>query len=442
MYQNDDGSFEYIDLEARAGKKGKGKERGIPLLSLKEQRNSKQGLGSSRPSLQVELSGSGRNSVAGSRSPLPRGLSLDQSRRNSQLGLEPVISVEGSEDSRQRKDKGKGKVKDVESPYTMTDVEKSTGGPLDGMSAALGFSDPPGTANAPSHPTDALPSNSHHESTSRCGHQQQHSIASSDDSSIAHSIPHSQHSGEIQWGPSHPCFPHPNPHVPRDSLLYKTTNVIRIPRDYMASGDLYPQFSTLYPELLGEAGLGQEEFTNSINQLNDVLAEVFMPFGVSDIMKKGSVEVRAINAGRNLLDGVLGLLTGWMWEDAGLVGIKSGVARAEKCLEGFNGKLEQQGKQARWISLKGTAYLSVSEPLEVTEQFSRMYANENSSKFRSQHRKLASLSRKVTKKQCRLRVLLLHTLCLCEATEAVSTRRGNTRRCKRAACIEHTELDD
>ncbi|EEH23277.2 hypothetical protein PABG_05488 [Paracoccidioides brasiliensis Pb03] len=43
---------------------------------------------------------------------------------------------------------------------------------------------------------------------------------------------------ELAWGPSHPCFPHMNPHVPITSPEYQNTRIIRIRRDWMGLGEI------------------------------------------------------------------------------------------------------------------------------------------------------------------------------------------------------------
>ena len=130
----------------------------------------------------------------------------------------------------------------------------------------------------------------------------------------------------------------------------------------MAAGDLYPQYSSLYPELLMEAGISEDKFRECIALVNRVLMEAYMPFGVSGVVNKNSQNHSSTSgnsSGRNLLDGVLGLLTGWVWDDTGLLGIKSGVERVEGVLRGFNREMENEGCEARWIGLRMTAYLSL-----------------------------------------------------------------------------------
>lgn len=112
-----------------------------------------------------------------------------------------------------------------------------------------------------------------------------------------------------------------------------------------------------------EAGISEEKFRGCIARVNRALMEVYMPAGVSGVVKgqggQGGGDIRGNSSGRNLLDGVLGLLTGWVWDDIGLLGIKSGAERVENVLRGVNKELEHEGLEARWISLRGTAYLSL-----------------------------------------------------------------------------------
>lgn len=145
------------------------------------------------------------------------------------------------------------------------------------------------------------------------------------------------------WGPAHPCYPHLNPYTPIDSTLYQQTRIIRIPRDWMVAGDLAPTFSSTYPELLGEAGLSEADFRRCVEAVNARLVEAFDPFRV-----------------RNLVDAVMGLCTGWLWDDAGLTYTKRSLAAVEKMMEGFNGELERGGSEAKFVPLKKSAYMSVS----------------------------------------------------------------------------------
>lgn len=151
-----------------------------------------------------------------------------------------------------------------------------------------------------------------------------------------------------EWGPQHPCYPHLNPHVPIDSAEYVTTRIIRIRRDWLLEGDLAPTFSNLYPEILDPAGLSEHEFRRIIEKLNGELIPAFNPFTF-----------------RNILDSVLGLVTGWVWDDFGLTAIKSRLNNLEKWIAQWNLEMEktmsaEDGTMApKLVSLRRTGYMSV-----------------------------------------------------------------------------------
>ncbi|KAJ2965506.1 hypothetical protein NUW58_g10872 [Xylaria curta] len=119
-----------------------------------------------------------------------------------------------------------------------------------------------------------------------------------------------------EWGPQHPCFPHLNPHVPVTSTEYQTTRIIRIPRDWLIAGDLAPTFSNMYPEILDPVGISEQEFRRVIEKLNTTLVPTFNPYNW-----------------RNILDGVLGVLTAWIWEDFGLTNIKTKLNELETWID-------------------------------------------------------------------------------------------------------------
>ena len=120
------------------------------------------------------------------------------------------------------------------------------------------------------------------------------------------------------WNSSHPCFPHVNSHVPLSSPLIKTTRIIRIPRNWMAAGDLYPAFSNVYPEILAP-WIREVDFRRLIDSLNTQLEYTFQPAGL-----------------RVWMDGIMGCLTGWLWEDFGLTKSKSGMRQVEQIINIWN----------------------------------------------------------------------------------------------------------
>lgn len=151
-----------------------------------------------------------------------------------------------------------------------------------------------------------------------------------------------------EWGPLHPCYPHLNPHVPVESAEYTTTRIIRIRRDWLLEGDAAPAYSNLYPEILMDAGLSEQEFRDIIRNINMRLKEAFDPL-----------------SWRNVLDSVVGAATGWLWDDLGVTGIKSKLAKVEEWVEEWNRRKEAnfqtgQGVFApQLISLRQTGYMSV-----------------------------------------------------------------------------------
>ncbi|KAI4654689.1 uncharacterized protein J4E79_008565 [Alternaria viburni] len=145
---------------------------------------------------------------------------------------------------------------------------------------------------------------------------------------------------EFPWGPSHPCFPHPNPHVPLDSELYNTTRIIRIKRDWMMKGDLAPTFANLYPEILDPL-VTEDDFRILIKKINDTLVDAFDPFTF-----------------RACLDTVLGIATFWLWEDAGFTGVKKQLADLERWIEDWNRDIGSK-EAVRIIPLRRTGYLTV-----------------------------------------------------------------------------------
>jgi hypothetical protein len=154
-----------------------------------------------------------------------------------------------------------------------------------------------------------------------------------------------------EWGPQHPCFPHMNPHVPLSSPLYRATRIIRIRRDWMLQGDLAPTFSNLYPEILDPAGVSEQEFRTIIEKVNSELIPAFNPWGL-----------------RNMLDATLGLVTGWVWDDLGLTGVKSRLRKVEQYLEDWNREMESKykdgaGSAPQIVSLRRTGYMNVSSLL-------------------------------------------------------------------------------
>ncbi|OCT54727.1 hypothetical protein CLCR_02873 [Cladophialophora carrionii] len=143
---------------------------------------------------------------------------------------------------------------------------------------------------------------------------------------------------ELAWGPSHPCFPHVNPHVPLSSREYTATRIIRVRRDWMVAGDLAPTFSNIYPEILDPL-MQEAEFRYVIEHINQTLCQAYDPFSAW-----------------NWFDGILGVLTGWFWEDFRPWGIKGALTGLEEWLEDWNHTVGARDG-VKIIPLRRTGYL-------------------------------------------------------------------------------------
>ena len=111
----------------------------------------------------------------------------------------------------------------------------------------------------------------------------------------------------------------------------------------MIAGDLAPTFSNVYPTIL-EAWVSEQDFRTLVETVNDGLISAFRPAGW-----------------RAWLDAVLGVATGWLWEDLGATTVKSQVRELEKFMDGWNvGRSKGQGEDVKVFPLRRTGFLSVS----------------------------------------------------------------------------------
>lgn len=160
---------------------------------------------------------------------------------------------------------------------------------------------------------------------------------------------------EPAWGPAHPCFPHLNPHVPLHSPAYNATRIIRIRRDWMIAGDLAPAYSNIYPEILDPL-LPEQEFRYIIDHVNHSLMRAYDPFSTA-----------------NWIDGILGFLTGWFWEDIRTGGIKGELKRLEAWIEDWN-KTVGAGDGVKIIPLRRTGYTCLD--IQIPDPQVRVIDNE------------------------------------------------------------------
>ena len=108
----------------------------------------------------------------------------------------------------------------------------------------------------------------------------------------------------------------------------------------MVAGDLAPTYSNIYPEILDPL-LPEAEFRRIIAHVNTTLVAAHNPFTVS-----------------NVLDGALGFVTGWIWEDFRSGGIKGKLRELDRWIEAWNRDVGSRDG-VRLIGLRRTGYLSL-----------------------------------------------------------------------------------
>lgn len=114
----------------------------------------------------------------------------------------------------------------------------------------------------------------------------------------------------------------------------------------MAQGDLAPQFSNTYPEILAP-WVGEAEFRELVGRVNRGLG--------------GALGVGWGGVG----DALLGLLTGWLWDDAGLAAGKRRLNGVERDLQAWNEGRKGRGRGGeeelvRVVELRKSGFMSVS----------------------------------------------------------------------------------
>lgn len=139
---------------------------------------------------------------------------------------------------------------------------------------------------------------------------------------------------DFEWGPAHPCFPHPNPHCSPTSEEAKHTRVIRVRRDWLSTGDLYPAYANLYPEILDPV-VSESDFRFLISNINSKIEEAFNPFTF-----------------RAFFDFCLSVVTGFIWDDIGVTGAKTGQKSLERIVDNFNAQKAREGLEVKLVQLR------------------------------------------------------------------------------------------
>ena len=108
----------------------------------------------------------------------------------------------------------------------------------------------------------------------------------------------------------------------------------------MIVGDLAPTYSNIYPEILDPI-LPEQEFRYIIDHINSTLIQAYDPYSAA-----------------NWIDGVLGFLTGWFWEDLRGGGIKAELKKLEKWIEEWN-RTVGASDGVKIIPLRRTGYMNI-----------------------------------------------------------------------------------
>ena len=112
-------------------------------------------------------------------------------------------------------------------------------------------------------------------------------------------------------------------------------------RDYLIAGDLYPQYANLYPEIL-DPMVTDEEFRDVIQQINSILLKAFSP-----------------DTFRAWADAILGVATGYFWDDLGFTGARSGEKELERYINRWNAEREKEGREVKLIQPRTTGFMTL-----------------------------------------------------------------------------------
>jgi hypothetical protein len=112
-------------------------------------------------------------------------------------------------------------------------------------------------------------------------------------------------------------------------------------RDWLQAGDLYPQYANLYPEILDPL-VTDEDFRFLVSNINARLKACFDPYTT-----------------RAWVDSVMGVVTGYVWDDLGLTGAKKGIKELERFVDQWNKKAQSEGREVRIVQLRRTGFMAL-----------------------------------------------------------------------------------
>jgi hypothetical protein len=112
-------------------------------------------------------------------------------------------------------------------------------------------------------------------------------------------------------------------------------------RDWLAHGDLYPVYANLYPEILDPL-VSDAEFRQVIATINDLSKRIFEP------------ATSAVWA-----DALLGLVTGYLWDDLGFTEARRAEKKLEQFVQRWNSERAREGKEVRVVQPRRTGFMNL-----------------------------------------------------------------------------------
>lgn len=128
----------------------------------------------------------------------------------------------------------------------------------------------------------------------------------------------------------------------------------------MVIGDLAPTYSNIYPEILDPL-MPEQEFRYVIEHINQTLCEAYDPFSTW-----------------NWIDGFMGVVTGWLWEDFRPWGLKGQLRALEDWLEDWNHTVGARDG-VKIIPLRRTGYMNVD--IQIPDPQVRVVGEDNESQI-------------------------------------------------------------
>ena len=119
----------------------------------------------------------------------------------------------------------------------------------------------------------------------------------------------------------------------------------------MTVADLYPQYSEIYPEILA-AWMTETEFRSLVSSVNAACERAFSPKGA-----------------KAWVDTILGVLTGWLWEDFGFDRGSRGIVDIENIIDQWNENIRRRRVEEGVLNSKDDLGDKPGKPREGLENF-------------------------------------------------------------------------